>query len=310
MWVRRKVLAQTIEKTRENADYLPGVQLPVTLGFTSELSTIASDAEVLVVAVPSHAVRSIASTLGSLLTTTPLLVSTSKGIEQDSLQTMSGVLTEVLPPRFAPKIAVLSGPSFAAEVARGLPTAVTVAAQDHAVARRVQTLFAAPTFRVYTTTDVIGAEVGGAVKNVIALAVGVSDGLGYGYNARAALITRGMAEVVRLATRLGANPQTLSGLSGMGDLILTCTSDLSRNRTVGMRLGRGESLEAVQHKMATVAEGLRNCHSILDLARRLAVDMPIVEQIYELVYSGKPPTQVVSDLLARQTKAEFPPGGN
>ena len=163
---------------------------------------------------------------------------------------------------------MLSGPSFAAEVARGLPTAVTVAARDQAIARRIQTLFSAPTFRVYTTTDVIGAEIGGAVKNVIALAAGVSDGLGYGYNARAALITRGMAEVVRLATRLGAHPQTLSGLSGIGDLILTCTSDLSRNRTVGIRLGRGESLEAIQRTMATIAEGIRNCRSILDLARR------------------------------------------
>ncbi len=223
---------------------------------------------------------------------------------------MSGVLTEALPPRFAHEIAVLSGPSFAAEVVRGLPTAVTVAAKDHAIAQRVQTLFAAPTFRVYTTTDMIGAEIGGAVKNVIALAVGVSDGLGYGYNARAALITRGMAEVVRLATRMGANPQTLSGLSGMGDLILTCTSDLSRNRTVGIRLGRGESLEAIQRTMTTIAEGIRNCRSILDLAQRLGVDMPIVEQMYELVYSGKPPMQVVTDLLARQIKAEFPPGEN
>ncbi len=310
VWVRREVLARKIEKTRENADYLPGVQLPETLHFTPKLSEAAIGVEALVIAVPSHAVRSIASTLGSLLTTTPLLVSTSKGIEQDSLQTMSGALTEALPPRFTHKIAVLSGPSFAAEVARGLPTAVTVAARDQAVARRIQTLFSAPTFRVYTTTDVIGAEIGGAVKNVIALAVGVSDGLGYGYNARAALITRGMAEVVRLATRMGAHPQTLSGLSGMGDLILTCTSDLSRNRTVGVRLGRGESLEAIQRTMATIAEGIRNCRSILDLARRLAVDMPIVEQIYELVYSGKPPTQVVTDLLARQTKAEFPPGAN
>ena len=310
VWVRREVLARTIEKTRENTAYLPGRRLPDALRFTPDLSAAVSGAEVLVVAVPSHAVRSIASTLGSLLTTTPLLVSTSKGIEQDSLQTMSGVLTEALPPRFARKIAVLSGPSFAVEVARGLPTAVTVAARDQAVAQIVQTLFSAPTFRVYTTTDVIGAEIGGAVKNVIALAVGVSDGLGYGYNARAALITRGMAEVVRLATRMGAQPQTLSGLSGMGDLILTCTSDLSRNRTVGIRLGRGEALEVIQGTMTTIAEGIRNCRSILDLARRLAVDMPIVEQIYELVYSGKPPTQVVADLLARQTKAEFPPGAN
>ena len=306
LWVRREALAQELAQKKENTAYLPDIPLPETLRFTAELSVAVTQAEVLVVAVPSHAVRSIAAALGSLLTTTPLLVSTSKGIEQGSLQTMSGVLTQALPTRFARKIATLSGPSFAAEVARGLPTAVTVAAQDQTVAQRVQALFSAPAFRVYTTTDMIGAEIGGAVKNVIALAVGVSDGLGYGYNARAALITRGMAEVVRLATRMGANPQTLSGLSGMGDLILTCTSDLSRNRTVGIRLGKGESLEAVQRTMTTIAEGIRNCRSILDLAQRLAVDMPIVEQIFALVYAGKRPTQVVTDLLARQMKAEFP----
>ena len=310
MWVRREALAREIEKKGENTSYLPGVSLTRTLRFTTDLSVAITGTELVVIAVPSHAVGSIAAALGPRLTTTPLLVSTSKGIEQDSLQTMSGVLTGTLPARFEQKITVLSGPSFAAEVARSLPTAVTVAAANQTVAQTVQEVFSAPTFRVYTTTDVIGVEIGGAVKNVIALAVGVSDGLGYGYNARAALITRGMAEVVRLATRMGANPQTLSGLSGMGDLILTCTSDLSRNRTVGIRLGKGESLKSIQQSMNTIAEGIRNCQSILDLAQRLAVEMPIVEQIAALVYAGKRPTQVVADLLSRQKKAEFPPGEN
>lgn len=306
LWVRRSSLAREIAATRENAAYLPGVRVSDTVDIHADLSVAISNAELLVVAVPSHAVRKLGETLTPLLNDAPLPVSTSKGIEPTTLQTMSSVLADALPAALTDNVSVLSGPSFAAEVARGLPTAVTVAAHNHAVAEKVQTAFSAPTFRVYTTTDVTGVEIGGAVKNVIALAVGVSDGLGYGYNARAALITRGMAEVVRLARRMGAQAQTLSGLSGMGDLILTCTSDLSRNRNVGLRLGRGESLDSIQHSTTTVAEGIRNCRSILDLARSLDVEMPIVEQTCALVHDGKPPTQVVTTLLSRQTKPEFP----
>ena len=306
LWVRRSSLAREIVATCENAAYLPGVRVSDAVDIHADLSDAISNAELLVVAVPSHAVRKLGETVAPLLNDAPLLVSTSKGIEPTTLQTMSSVLADVLPKALTNNVSVLSGPSFAAEVARGLPTAVTVAAHNHAVAEKVQTAFSAPTFRVYTTTDVTGVEVGGAVKNVIALAVGVSDGLGYGYNARAALITRGMAEVVRLANRMGAEAQTLSGLSGMGDLILTCTSDLSRNRSVGLQLGRGESLDAIRHSTTTVAEGIRNCCSILDLARSLDVEMPIVEQTCALVHDGKPPTQVVATLLSRQTKPEFP----
>ena len=240
MWVRREAAYQQLQRTNENRAYLPDIRLPKTLRFTTNLAEAGAGAKLIVFAVPSHAVRSTASQLAPVVAGTPLFVSTSKGIEEESLQTMSGVLRDTLPEQLVHRIAVLSGPSFAVEVARGLPTAVTAAALDQRLAKIVQKTFYAPTFRVYTTTDLIGVEVGGAVKNVIALAVGVSDGLGYGYNARAALITRGMAEVVRLAIRMGASPQTLSGLSGMGDLILTCTSDLSRNRTVGIRLGKGE----------------------------------------------------------------------
>lgn len=306
LWVRRSSLAREIAATRENAAYLSGVRLSDAIDVQADLPAAVAGAELLVVAVPSHAVRELGEALAPLLNDAPLLVSTSKGIEPTTLQTMSSVLADALPAALTDNVSVLSGPSFAAEVARGLPTAVTVAAHNHAVAEKVQTAFSAPTFRVYTTTDVTGVEVGGAVKNVIALAVGVSDGLGYGYNARAALITRGVAEVVRLARRMGAQAQTLSGLSGMGDLILTCTSDLSRNRNVGLRLGRGESLDAIQHSTMTVAEGIRNCRSILDLARSLDVEMPIVEQTCALVHDGKPPTQVVTTLLSRRTKPEFP----
>lgn len=306
LWVRRPSLAREIATTRENAAYLSGVRLSDAIDVQADLPAAVAGAELLVVAVPSHAVRGLGETLASSLTGRPLLVSTSKGIEPTTLRTMSRVLADVLPARLADNVSVLSGPSFAAEVARGLPTAVTVAAGDQAIAETVQRTFSAPTFRVYTTTDVVGVEVGGAVKNVIALAVGVSDGLGYGHNARAALITRGMAEVVRLARRMGAQAQTVSGLSGMGDLILTCTSDLSRNRNVGLRLGRGESLDAIQRSMTTVAEGIRNCRSILNLARSLDVEMPIVEQTCALVHEGKSPTQVVTALLSRQAKPEFP----
>lgn len=306
LWVRRASLAREIAASRENAAYLPGVRVSDPVDIHADLSDAVSNAELLVVAVPSHTVRKLGETLAPLLNDAPLLVSTSKGVEPTTLQTMSSVLADALPKALTNNVSVLSGPSFAAEVARGLPTAVTVAAHNHAIAEKVQTAFSAPTFRVYTTTDVTGVEVGGAVKNVIALAVGVSDGLGYGYNARAALITRGMAEVVRLANRMGAQAQTLSGLSGMGDLILTCTSDLSRNRNVGLRLGRGESLDAIQQSTTTVAEGIRNCRSILDLARSLDVEMPIVEQTCALVHDRKPPTQVVTTLLSRQAKPEFP----
>ena len=306
MWVRREAVYRQLQRTSENRAYLPDIRLPKTLRFTTNLAEAGAGAKLIVFAVPSHAVRSTASQLAPVVAGTPLFVSTSKGIEEKSLQTMSGVLRDTLPEQLVDRIAVLSGPSFAVEVARGLPTAVTAAAQDQRLAKIVQETFSAPTFRVYTTTDLIGVEVGGAVKNVIALAVGVSDGLGYGYNARAALITRGMAEVVRLAIRMGASPQTLSGLSGMGDLILTCTSDLSRNRTVGIRLGKGEKIEEIQQSMSTVAEGIRNCRSILALARGLAVEMPIVDQISALLYAGKQPKDVVADLLSRQVKPEFP----
>jgi glycerol-3-phosphate dehydrogenase (NAD(P)+) len=249
--------------------------------------------------------RTVAGSLAPCLQEALLVVSTTKGIEEDTLQTMSAVLTEVLGAPWKMRISVLSGPSFAAEVARGLPTAVTVAARVETVADEVQGIFSSSRFRVYTTTDLVGVEVGGAVKNVIALAAGVSDGLGCGYSARAALITRGLAEMTRLAVRMEAEPQTLSGLSGMGDLVLTCTSDLSRNHKVGVRLGRGEQLATVLQGMSMIAEGVRTCRSVFALAQRLGVEMPIVEQMYALLYDGKSPQQVVTDLLARGVKPEF-----
>lgn len=305
LWVRRSALCAQLVRERENTPYLPGVSLPESLGYTISLAEAVRVAQLLVLAVPSHAMRATASALAPFLSGAPIVVSTTKGIEEETLRTMSAVLTEVLGEPLSARVAVLSGPSFAAEVARRLPTAVTVAAFADSVADQVQHIVSSPRFRVYTTSDMVGVEIGGAVKNVIAIAAGVSDGLGCGYSARAALITRGLAEVTRLAVRMGANPQTLSGLSGMGDLVLTCTSDLSRNHTVGVRLGQGEQIAAVLESMPMVAEGVRTCRSVFSLAQRLGVEMPIVEQVYALLYAGKPPHQVVADLLAREVKPEF-----
>lgn len=305
IWVRRRALYEQLITEHQNAVYLPDVRLPSSLTYTTEIAEAVTQAELVVFALPSHALRGIAHSLAPLLASTPLLVSATKGIEEETLQTMSAVLREELPIPLRSHISVLSGPSFAAEVARGLPTAVTVAAAHETVATHIQKVFSSPRFRVYTTTDVVGVEIGGAVKNVIAIAAGVSDGLGSGYSARAALITRGLAEMTRLAVRLGATAQTLSGLSGMGDLVLTCTSDLSRNHTVGIRIGRGEKISDILTSMTMVAEGVRTCRSVYALAQRLAIDMPIIEQVYALLYEEKSPQQVVVDLLTREAKPEF-----
>ena len=306
LWVRNPALCSEIQNKRENTRYLPGSKLPAALIYTTSLAEAIAQKELLVLAVPSQAMRAVVVELVSLLPgILPFFVNTSKGVEEDTLLTMSGVLEAVLGPVAKEKLAVLSGPSFAAEVARGLPTAVTVAATVPAVAHTVQGVFSGPQFRVYTTTDVIGVEMGGALKNVIALAAGVSDGLGYGYSARAALITRGLAEMTRLTERMDGLPQTLSGLSGMGDLVLTCTSRLSRNYSVGMRLGEGEQVEAILGRMSMLVEGVRTCRSIFFLAQQLGVEMPIVEQMYALLYTSKSPRHAVADLLAREVKAEF-----
>ncbi len=306
LWVRNPALCSELQNKRENTRYLPGSELPAALIYTTSLAEAIAQKELLVLAVPSQAMRAVVVELVSFLPgILPLFVNTSKGVEEDTLLTMSGVLEAVLGPVAKEKLAVLSGPSFAAEVARGLPTAVTVAATVPAVAHTVQGVFSGPQFRVYTATDVIGVEIGGALKNVIALAAGVSDGLGYGYGARAALITRGLAEMTRLTECMDGLPQTLSGLSGMGDLVLTCTSRLSRNYSVGMRLGEGEQIEAILGRMSMVVEGVRTCRSIFFLAQQLGVEMPIVEQMYALLYTSKSPRHAVADLLAREVKAEF-----
>jgi glycerol-3-phosphate dehydrogenase (NAD(P)+) len=239
----------------------------------------------------------------------PYVVTASKGIEEVTLLTMAGVLEELIGPASSGRVAALSGPSFAREVAGGMPTAVTVAARNRTVSTALQGLFNTSAFRVYSSEDVMGVEIGGAVKNVIAVAAGVSDGLGFGSNTRAALITRGIAETARLGMAMHADPLTLSGLAGLGDLVLTCTGDLSRNRTVGLRLGRGEALADILADMKMVAEGVKNTRTVRALAASKGVEMPITEQMYAMLYEHKSPRQVVSELMGRGPKPEFSGSG-
>jgi glycerol-3-phosphate dehydrogenase (NAD(P)+) len=303
-WDKDTVVLDEIAHAHRNERYLAGIALPPTLLATPELGRALEGAELVVVAVPSFAVRQVAIEAKRLVHAGTPVVCVAKGIELESLMTMTEVLEDVLPVPLHPYVAVMSGPSFAREVARGLPTAVTVAARWERIARQVQDAFHTRTFRPYTSGDVVGCEVGGCVKNVVAIAAGISDGLGFGANALAALITRGLAEITRLAVRKGANPLTLSGLSGLGDLVLTCSSDLSRNRTVGRRLAEGKKLEDIEREIAQVAEGVRNARSVHDLSRRLEVEMPISETVHRLLYENVPPKDAVTALMMRETKPE------
>ena len=303
LWVRDPALAAAIEARRENPRYLPGARLDARIRATTDLRGALAGAALIVSAVPSHVVRSVMAEAAAHVGGGAIFVSASKGIEEGSLKRMTEVLEEVLGRSHG--LSVLSGPSFAAEVARGLPTAVTVAAHDTEVAEAVREAFFAPRFRVYTSDDVVGVELGGAVKNVVAIATGIADGLEYGSNARAALITRGLAEISRLGTALGGQRLTFMGLAGLGDLVLTCTGDLSRNRTVGLRLARGETLDAILRDMQQVAEGVRSTRSVRDLAARIGIEMPIVEQVHEMLYHAKSPQVVVEELMTRESKPEF-----
>lgn len=305
LWVRDPELAATLARERQNRHYLPGVHLADGIAPTADLPAAVSGAEAVVNAVPSHAVREVMGRAAEAMEEGALVVSTSKGIENDTLARMTEVLTEVLPPGAGERVAVLSGPSFAVEVARGYPTAVTAAAARLSVAEQVRDLFANPRFRVYTSTDVAGVELGGAVKNIVAIAAGICDGLRYGHNARAALITRGLAEIARLGAALDGEPITFMGLAGLGDLVLTCTTDLSRNRRVGLRIGRGETLAEISADMRQVAEGVRTTRSVRDLAHRHEVEMPITEEVHAMLYEGKDPRRSVEDLMTREFKPEF-----
>lgn len=305
LWAYEKELCEQIEKGRENALYLPGIQLAEGISASNDLEAVVSGKDIVVMVVPSHLTRDVASRISDKLDPRTIVVTASKGIENTTHLTMSGVLAEVLKKTGKDKIAVLSGPSFAREVAAGLPTVVAVASKDHETALFLQQVFAAPLFRVYTNDDPIGVEVGGAVKNVIAIASGVCDGMGLGLSARAAMITRGLAEMRRLGMALGANPHTFSGLAGIGDLILTCTGSLSRNYTVGKKLGDGMSIDAILASMRMVAEGVKTAKSVFNLSNKRNVEMPICHEVYRILYEGLTPADALLRLMKRALKREL-----
>lgn len=303
LWARRENIAADIEAARENKAYLPGAPLPKTLRATHSLESALHDADMIVSVIPSHGLRETLKEALALFPDVPI-VSASKGIENSTLKLVSEIFEEHLHHGRHKQLTYLSGPSFAREVALGMPTAVSVAGIDAAITARVQHAFSTDRFRVYSTDDVVGVEVGGALKNVIAIAAGIADGLGFGSNTRAALITRGLAEIGRLALKRGGHPLTLAGLAGMGDLVLTCTGDLSRNRTVGLELGRGKKLPEVLAGMSQVAEGVRTTKSAYDLAVREDVDMPIVGEIYKVLYEDKAPLDALRSLMTRDPRPE------
>ncbi len=304
IWAREPAVAAAIERDRRNPRYLPEVELPETLRATSDLAEALEGRELVICSVPSHGVRAVMAEAARYLDQGAILVSTVKGIEVETGMLMHQVFEDLLDPSFHARLVVLSGPSFAREVAVRQPTAVTLACREEAYAISVQTALSCPWFRCYTHDDVIGAEVGGALKNVVAIAVGMCDGLGRGLNARAGLMTRGLREITRLGVALGANPLTFQGLSGMGDLILTCTGDLSRNRRVGLELGQGRQLADIVGGMKQVAEGVRTTYAACALADRLGVDMPIVQAVRAVLQGDVSPEEAGQRLMTRQLRSE------
>lgn len=303
LWVREAELAAIIKETSINSWFLPDVKLPQTLAVSSDLSESLDNASYVLMAVPCQFLRPILRQMSTSLTSNPVIVCCSKGIEIDSLKPMSGVVHEELGD-LDPRYAVLSGPSFAREVSQRLPTAVTLGTADPGLGAKLQNALSTEYFRVYLSQDYRGVELGGALKNVMAIATGISDGLEFGTNARASLITRGLAEISRLGEALGANAQTFMGLSGLGDLVLTCTGDLSRNRQVGLRIGRGESLESIVQSMNAVAEGVKTTQAVHELGRKAGVELPITDQVYDMLYANKDPKHAVHELMTRTLKEE------
>ena len=307
LWGHDPAQIDALRRDRENRKYLPGATLPASLQPVDNLDCVA-DCDCVVMVVPSHGFRQVFSTLVPHLQPGTFLVSAVKGIEIGSRQTMNQIMESELAKANRQDTmftGVLTGPSFADEVAVGQPTAITVGFADIDAAKTVQHLFSTPFFRVYTSTDIIGLEISAAMKNVIAIATGISDGLGYGLNTRAALITRGLAEITRLGVKLGAHPLTFSGLGGLGDLVLTCTGSLSRNRTVGLKLGEGRTLKQTLAEMTMVAEGVKTTKSCYNLAASVEVEMPILEQTYQILYENKDCRAAVQELYQRSLKEEF-----
>jgi glycerol-3-phosphate dehydrogenase (NAD(P)+) len=304
LWARDPALARAINEDHQNPRYLKDASVPSNVRATHDLEAALRDSDLVICAVPSKGIREVMGRAGPLLSRSSVVVSTVKSIEPGTCLTMHQVLESELPETHHPRIVCLSGPSFAREVAAGKPTVVTVACKEEEHAVAVRDALSCPWFRCYSNTDVIGVELGGALKNVVALAVGISDGLELGHNSRAALMTRGLAEITRLGVRLGANPLTFLGLAGMGDLVLTCTGDLSRNRSVGLELGRGRKLDDILAGMAEVAEGVRTTHAACELAERTGVELPIARMVREVLNGTLPPADAVERLMTRELKSE------
>lgn len=301
LWSHRAEEAEKIRAMHEHTSKLPGIRIPEMLKVTADLRTAVSEKEILVLVVPSKCMRETCEKLKDCVQEGTVIVSASKGIEESTLMTMTDIVEEILP---RCETAVLSGPSHAEEVAKGFPTTCVIGAKSESTARMLQNLFMSPVFRVYISSDMLGIELGGALKNVIALAAGIADGMGYGDNAKAAIITRGIAEIGRLGVRMGGKPETFSGLTGIGDLIVTCASMHSRNRRAGILLGQGYSMEEAMHKVNMVVEGVYSTRSAVSLAKKYEIEMPIIEQVNKILFEGKDPKKSVSNLMLRDTKLE------
>ena len=305
LWSHRKEFARELDCNRQNPRYLPGIRFPDSLHIAGDISEVVEDAGMIVAAVPSQALRETLSLLCELSLEETIIVNVAKGIELNTGKRLSEVIVEVLPDISPENVAALYGPSHAEEVSKKQPTTVVAASFLLETARKVQEVFHTSTFRVYVNTDIVGVEVAGSVKNIIAIAAGISDGLGFGDNAKAAIITRGLAEMSRLAVSLGGDPMTVSGLSGIGDLVVTCLSRHSRNRFVGEQIGKGKSLDDVVSHMEMVAEGVPTTKAVVTLSRKLGVDMPITVAVYEMLFENKPAEEAILDLVTREPKQEL-----
>jgi glycerol-3-phosphate dehydrogenase (NAD(P)+) len=305
LWVREEAVYRQIERERVNNEFLPRVALSPALRPVKSFKEAVEGKELILLVIPSHVFREVLTALRPYLDKGMTLMAATKGIENDTLMVMSQVAETILPEAYHHSFACIGGPSFAREVSVRAPTAVTIACKDSDRGTKLQRVFHTDFFRVYTTEDMMGVQLGGALKNVIAIAAGAADGFHFGHNARAALITRALAEMTRLGVAMGANPHTFAGLAGMGDLVLTCTGDLSRNRTVGLKIARGMTREEIVKGMNMVAEGIRTARSAYELSEREGVDMPITTQVYQILYENKDPMQAVSDLMSRELKSEL-----
>lgn len=305
LWARRPDLAAAIEDAGENPDYLPGIRLPYGLRATSDLADAVTGAEVVVMAVPSHGFREVFRSIAPRIDPGTPILSLTKGIEQGTSLRMTEIVAQEAPVHDASVVGVLTGPNLAGEIAKGYPAATVVGMTDPATAARLQDAFMDPAFRVYTNSDVIGCELAGSLKNVMAIAAGMAKGLGFGHNTLASLITRALAELTRLGVALGGNAGTFAGLAGMGDLIATCQSDDSRNNRVGMELARGKRLEEIVSELHMVAEGVKTVRPVLELAARADVDMPIAEQVNRVVHEGAHPREAVLTLMTRRARSEL-----